>query len=210
MPAKSPRTAPPEARRQQLIEATITSISKYGISGTTLARVTQEAGLSLGIVNFHFDSKEALLRATLKHLADEHRSLWIKTSSRPDTAPADKLKAIVDAQFHPRVCNRQKLAVWFAFFGETRRRQAYRHTSEVLDMERQSVTTDLCADIVTEGGYTDVVPEKVSQMLEGLFDGLWLNILMYPGRFNRQLARDHVVSYLSLCFPQHFPGNRGA
>ena len=34
------RTAPPEERKRQLIDATITSISRNGIAGTTLTAVT--------------------------------------------------------------------------------------------------------------------------------------------------------------------------
>ena len=207
--AKPPRTAPPETRRQQLIEATITSISKHGMSGTTLAKVTEEAGLSLGLVNFHFRNKEALLTATLRHLADEHRNLWIGKSSRPDIAPAEKLRTIVDAQFNPLVCNRRKLAVWFAFFGESGQRKAYRTVTGSLDEERQAATADLCAVIVAEGNYPGIAPDAVSAMLEGLFDGLWLNILMYPKRFTRQMARDHVMSYLRQCFPLDFKGSAG-
>lgn len=189
-----------------MIEATITSISKHGISGTTLNRVTQEAGLSLGLVNFHFESKEALLAATVAHLAEEHRALWIGKSSRADIDAASTLRAVVDAQFHPKICNRRKLAVWFAFFGESRHRQAYRKTSGSVDLERQDATAGLCATIIAEGGYAGVSPEGVSQTLEGLFDGLWLNILMYPDRFTRQKAREHVLSCLSLWFPRHFVG----
>jgi AcrR family transcriptional regulator len=202
--SKSPRTAPPEARRKQLIEATITSISKHGISGTTLTKVTQEAGLSLGLVNFHFKSKEALLAATLKHLTDEHRTLWITKVQRQDIGAAAKLQAIVDAQFHPKVCNRRKLSVWFAFFGERRHRKSYRETSEGADIERQTFTTELCSEIIASRSYLEVSPHETAQMLEGLFDGLWLNILMYPDLFDRQTACDQVTSYLSLCFPEDF------
>jgi len=204
----SPRTASPEARRQQLIEATITSISKHGISGTTLARVTQEAGLSIGLVSFHFKSKEALLKATLQQLAEEHRRLWIGESSRQDIDAAAKLRAIVEAQFHPKVCNRRKLAVWFAFFGETGHRQAYRAVSQAVDEERQFVTADLCAAIAAEGGHTGIRPRDVSLTLESLFDGSWLNILMYPDRFTPAKAHEQVVSYLRLCFPGQFPGEQ--
>ncbi len=199
-----PRTAAPAERRQQLIEATITSISNHGITGTTLARVTQAAGLSIGLVNFHFKSKDALLAATLQYLADEHRALWIGKSSRPDIAPAAKLRAVVEAQFHPSVCNRQKLAVWFAFYGEAGHRQAYRDVSQTIDEERQKVTALLCTAIVAEGGYAGIRPEDVSASLEGLFDGLWLNILMYPDRFTRKTARGQVLSFLRLCFPEHY------
>lgn len=202
--SKAPaRTASPEIRRQQLIDATITSICKFGISGTTLNRVTQEAGLSLGLVNFHFKSKDALLLAALRYLADEHRDLWINKSSRGDLDPMAKLRAIVEAQFHPRICNRRKLAVWFAFFGEKRHREAYRKSSGEVDLERQRITMRLCAEIVDEGGYEDVAPDEVSRTLEGLFDGLWLNILTYPDRFSRQTALQDVLGYLCRCFPKH-------
>ena len=204
LPKKQPRTAPPEARREQLIDATITAISTYGLSGTTLAKVTAEAGLSLGLVNFHFKSKEALLTATLTHLADEHRALWFTRSSQPDLSAADKLKLIVDAQFHAKICNRRKLSVWFAFFGESRPRKAYRELTGPLDEERQIATSRLCADIIAEGGYSGIDSDTVSAMLESLFDGFWLNILMYPDRFTRQSAKAQVLSYLRLCFPQHF------
>ena len=73
-PQKKPRTAAPEVRRKQLIDATITCIARKGISGTTLNAIAKEAGLSLGLANFHFKSKDALLSETLRHLATEHRA----------------------------------------------------------------------------------------------------------------------------------------
>jgi AcrR family transcriptional regulator len=203
-PTQKPRTAPPETRRRQLIDATITSISKHGISGTTLTAVTREAGLSLGLVSFHFKNKETLFAETLKFLAQEHREMWVRDLTRSDLAPAGKLGAIVDAQFHPRICNRKKLSVWFAFFGEATHRKAYRSTSSEIDMERQTVCTELCRDIIRDGAYTRVAPEGIAATLEGLFDGLWLNILMYPNRFTREEAHRQVLSYLALVFPRHF------
>ena len=64
------RTAPPEQRRRQLIEASIRSIADYGLAGTTIATVAREAGLSQGIINLHFKTKERLLIETLRFLSD--------------------------------------------------------------------------------------------------------------------------------------------
>nr|NIS43004.1 TetR family transcriptional regulator [Desulfuromonadales bacterium] len=50
------RTANREARRRQLIEATIASIAELGFTDTTLSTVTTRAGLSHGTINFHFTS----------------------------------------------------------------------------------------------------------------------------------------------------------
>ncbi|MGC9369657.1 MAG: TetR family transcriptional regulator C-terminal domain-containing protein [Paracoccaceae bacterium] len=201
---KKPRTAPPEVRRKQLIDATITCISKRGISGTTLSDVTKEAGLSLGLVNFHFKNKDALLAETLKTLAEEHRALWMRALKRDELTAADKLRVMVDAQFHPRICSRKKLAVWFAFFGEAAHRRSYRLSSAHIDIERQEISADLCRQIIAEGDYDGVDAEGVSLTLESLFDGFWLNMLMYPAKFRREDAAHRVLSYLSTVFPMHF------
>lgn len=201
---KKPRTASPETRRRQLIDATVSTISKHGISGTTLTAVTKEAGLSLGLVNFHFKSKDALLSETLKFLAEEHRALWMAALARRDLGPADKLRALVDAQFHPRICNRKKLSVWFAFFGEATHRKSYRALVSEIDIERQAACTELCQAIIEEERYSGHSADSVTLTLEGLFDGLWLNILMYPAKFTRDAARRQVLTYLALVFPRHF------
>ena len=48
----------------KLINSAIKSISKRGINETTMSNISQGAGLSQGIVNFHFKSKEILLIET--------------------------------------------------------------------------------------------------------------------------------------------------
>src|SRR5215216_1094708 len=73
---KRGRKASKETRQLQLIEATIDSLAKRGYSETTMADVADGAGLSRGIVNFHFESKEKLLVATLQYMADEYSSHW--------------------------------------------------------------------------------------------------------------------------------------
>ncbi len=61
-----------EARRRQLIEATIDGIARKGFTELKIADVAAEAGLSVGIVNFYFKSKDALLIATFKHLVEDY------------------------------------------------------------------------------------------------------------------------------------------
>lgn len=61
------RKASKETRRQQLIEATIDLLARRGYSETTMADVADGAGLSRGIVNFHFESKEAARRHAAIH-----------------------------------------------------------------------------------------------------------------------------------------------
>src|SRR5687767_5769728 len=91
------RKASKETRQQQLIEATIDSLAKRGYSDTTLANVADGAGLSRGIVNFHFESKEKLLVATLQFMADEYANHWNAALEKAGEAPATKIWALVNA-----------------------------------------------------------------------------------------------------------------
>ncbi len=197
------RTARKEVRRQQLIEAAITSISKYGISGTTTQTVTGLAGLSTGTVNFHFQTKQTLLEETLRYLGKEHHEQWRNSVDNADLDPASKLLAIVDAHFHPNICNTKKLTVWFAFYGEAAHRASYRAIMSEMDGQRVDISVALCRQIIDEGSYDGVAPEEVSMTLEALYDGFCLNILVYPKVFTRQATMRRVRGYLAATFPQH-------
>ena len=67
----SKRSVSAQVRRKQLIMATIKCIAQKGLSALTMADITTEAGLSQGIVNLHFQSKEKLLIETLRYISDE-------------------------------------------------------------------------------------------------------------------------------------------
>lgn len=198
------RTASKEVRRRQLIEATIESISKYGISGTTMTTVTGFAGLSIGIVNFHFKNKQNLFEETLRFLAEEHRDQWRKSVKSAALTPEAKLLAIVDAEFHPNICSRKKLTVWFGFYGEAGYRASYRRIMSEIDEERWQTSRNLCDEIIKSGGYDSADADAITNTLEGLFDGFCLNILIYPGEFTSEDAKRRVRDFLAMTFPKHF------
>ena len=94
-PKTGRRKAPRAARRQQLIDATMKCIARKGMGSTTLADVAREAGLSQGIVNLHFKSKENLLNETLQFLADEYKAQFEKALRQ-----SEKLLALPDDLTH--------------------------------------------------------------------------------------------------------------
>lgn len=198
------RTEAKEVRRQQLINATINSIARHGIGGTTMSTITEDAGLSIGIVNFYFDSKQRLFEETLLFLAQEHHDQWLKAYRDAGLSARDKLLAIVDAHFHPNICSKKKLAVWYAFYGEAGRRKIYRQLIEDIDFERLELQVQLCADITAEGDYSGLAPRQIVNLLEALYDGVWLELLTYPESYTRDKARAHIWAFLATVYPGHF------
>ncbi len=199
------RTAAKEIRRQQLIDATIESISKRGFSGTTIAAVSQGAKLSQGIVNFHFTNKETLFVETLGFLAQEHFNLWFSALEKAGPDPAMQLAAVIEADFEKTVCSPKKLAVWFAFWGQARHRPAYLKVHDKFDKQRDETLNRLCAQIVKEGQYVHLDVVSIARNIVALVDGLWLNILLYPKSVHRKQSRDDCFAFLANAFPKHFP-----
>ncbi len=203
-PDRVRRRAPKEERVQQLVWAAMETIAVHGLSATTTAMLTEKAGLSAGIINLHFGNKDNLLVATLRTLVAEHRAGWVAVATDESLDPARRLWALMEAHFAPEICNPTKIAVWFAFFGEARHREAYLGISEGFDNERSDFMDQCCEEIIAEGGYDWLDPERVSQLIESTADGLWLDMLLYPHEMNPELAREQMRSFLHAFFPRHF------
>ena len=86
----------------KLISSTIKNISNKGINETTMHDVSQGAGLSQGIVNFHFKSKELLLIETLKYISNEYLESFQKfLNKHPDHCKSyrDKIPPLINLPY---------------------------------------------------------------------------------------------------------------
>ena len=192
-----------ERRRLELIEATVRSIAKRGFSDTTLADVADIAGLSRGIVNFYFKSKDALFAETLRFLADEYRQAWRKSLAKAGEDPARRLRAMLMVNFEPRIFSRKKIAVWYAFWGEAKSRPAYLAVCEEKDREYREAL-DACVAAVVEAGQYPLDAMAISRTFDAVTDGFWLDRLTDP---HCPPVEEFVAAtdlMLSTYFPRHF------
>lgn len=203
-PSVSRRALSKERRRQQLIDATIKCISNKGLGGLTLADVAREAGLSQGIINLHFNSKDNLLSETLRFLIEDYDAQFMKIVDKwPDDA-ARTLLALMEMDFKPAICDRKKLAVWFAFWGEAKAVPTYQKICEAYDDKFWEIISRLCDRIIEEGNYPDIDAVTAADALSSLTDGLWLTCLINPKSIDRKQAMNCVLSYLRVVFPDHY------
>ena len=191
-------------RRQQLIDATIKCISKKGLGSMTLSDVAREAGLSQGIVNLHFDSKDNLLTETLRFIAEEYDESFMQTLSSTEGGASDKLLAIMQMDLKPSICDRQKLAVWFAFWGEVKAVPTYQKICAARNDKYDEVMTGLVGEVIENGNYDGIEVRVVTEALSSMTDGFWLSCLINPRSFDRHVAMEAVQQYLAKMFPNHY------
>ena len=195
---------PKAERRQQLIDATIRCIAQHGLSAVTMQMVTREAGLSVGIANLHFQSKENLLRETLRYVAEEYHNGQIKIMEGADiTDLGDRLDALLDFQLGRGVTQRQKMSVWFAYYGEAGARPVYQKIVSTVDRLAALKLEALFATIIREGDYQDVDPRELATGYSALIDGLHLGLLVTPRELTKRRARSVARDFLRRAFPKH-------
>jgi TetR/AcrR family transcriptional repressor of bet genes len=194
-------------RRLQLIDATIRCIAQHGLSATTMQLVTREAGLSLGIANLHFQSKENLLAETLRHVTREYNdgllAILTPENSSSEGCLADTLERLLDFQLSHGVTQRQKMAVWFAYYGEASARPIYQKICSSSDRLSMQKVEELFAAIVNEGQYQDRDPQQLATGYLALIDGLWLSLLVAPRVLTKARGKDVARAYLQQAFPKH-------
>ncbi|WP_457102285.1 transcriptional regulator BetI [Mesorhizobium sp. USDA 4775] len=200
---KRGRKASKEVRQLQLIEATIDSLAKRGYAETTMADVADGAGLSRGIVNFHFESKEKLLIATLQHMYDEYSAHWRASLEKAGDDPARQLQQLVWADFDRSICNKRKLAAWLAFWGEAKSRPTYQALSSSRDAYYQQVFIDLCTTLKQSGSYA-YEPQVMALALSAMLEGLWLRLMMGTEDTTRETALQAANAFLAAAFPKHY------
>ena len=177
-------------RRRDLIEAAFRTFLEHGLGGTTVARIGTRAGMSHGIVNYYFKSKDQLLSAVIRHafrLILKHSLLQLRTAR----TPRQRISAAIHGNFPEHLFNRNTAAAWISFFAEVPTNpeferlqdRFYRRLRRHLVGNLQELTSDARAEGIALG-------------ISVWIDGLWLRNGMKQHGMARQAAISAIEEYV--------------
>ncbi|MET9377507.1 TetR/AcrR family transcriptional regulator [Streptomyces sp. NPDC002992] len=83
-------------RRRQLTEAAIRAMTRDGVPRTTTRSIAAEAGVSLSVFHYCFDSKQALLESVITTITDHYVGV-VKEALRPRDTFRETIRAGFDA-----------------------------------------------------------------------------------------------------------------
>ncbi len=187
------------SRRRELIEATISIIARHGYSGTTVSKVAKAAGVSVGLMNFHFESKDKLFKETFKYLADDYHQLWLTRIAGCSADPWDRLRTMIGAYFDPEVFTSEKLAVWFSFWSDAALRDNFRNAAARVE---HRYIRDLEGEIyrlVMHRPEAKKTAMRITGALSAMIDGYWLQALLAPRTFKSKDAVRSCIAFLEVC-----------
>lgn len=192
-----------DARRVQLMDATIEVLAARGYARTTLTEVANQAGLSHGLVNFHFQTKENLLTETLLYLAEEYRQNWLTGLDAAGPSPAEQLDALLRADFNPDICTPAKLSAWCSFWGEAQSRPIYQERCGSNDQFYNDKIESICAELMAQSGMPGDAT-RAGRVLRITTEGVWLDLMTMNIPYSRSEALATVYCCAQAFFPKHF------
>ncbi len=192
-----PKVGVAPLRKQQLIDATLQSIELHGIQSTTIVTVSRIAGVSSGIISHYFGGKQELLLATIRYLIRSLKTELLHHLRRVNPHdPAERLEAIVAANFSALHVSAQGSKAWLAFWAQSP------HNPEFSRLQRANERR-LHSNL--KYALRALVPpchlDNASEEMAALIDGLWLRRTLSQSPISietaQQICRQHLNALIN-------------
>ncbi len=95
-------------RQEQILEAVLRLLAQQGISGVSIRAVAREAGVGLGLVNYHYADKAGLITAALRRIGEQDLALL---DGDPGHTPLQRLQAALRRVAAPRFLTTEHLSL---------------------------------------------------------------------------------------------------
>ena len=178
-----PRRTGLDERRELLIAATLTSLAQDGHAGISVRRIAAQAGVSVGLLNHHFGSIDALIAETYHKLASElTTALWQEVDQAQGAAA--RLDAFLIGSFSPRVMDPKLLGVWVVFWSLIRHSPHVNQSHEKSYRAYLELIRQLLDDLAASEGLVIHDTQLAAIGLSAMLDGLWLEWCLNPSTFS--------------------------
>lgn len=185
MPGKK---ASEELRREQIVQAAFQVATREGLEQLTIRLVAAEAGLSTGLVFFHFKSKEVLLLALLDWVLDSLFERWDVPENVP---PVERLLAwlqldLQDLSYDEQGRGRLKLFLSYWMLA-VRDPTIAEHMKTALERSRQTLLPIVQAVINSESArFRQVTAESLVTVVIALAQGCSMQSLFNNSRVDTE------------------------
>lgn len=175
-----------ETTEDRLIEATILSLHRYGQADTTVATITEIAGLSRGMVRHCFASKNAMMVAAAEHLLSKWTEKFLEQRK---ASHRDSVLAMVGSLFDPDNFDEFYISAWLAFLEASIHHQELRQiTNAEYDKWQASISDEISAYALESG--KDLDAGRIASTVLSLSDGVWIRHALDPDKVRKIHARD--------------------
>jgi TetR/AcrR family transcriptional regulator, cholesterol catabolism regulator len=119
-----PIDVPEKDRQERILDAVLGLLSRQGISGVSMRAVAREAGVALGLVNYHYADKTSLICAALRRVEEQDVVL---VAPDPSLSPEDRLRAALRRVADPEFLTTEYLSLRLQLWALAQADEAFAH-----------------------------------------------------------------------------------
>ncbi|MDA0180129.1 TetR family transcriptional regulator C-terminal domain-containing protein [Solirubrobacter phytolaccae] len=162
-------------RREELLGAARRVIGRDGFAAATVGTITREAGASLGLLNYHFGSKDEVVAEAFAAAAREDLDA-LEAISRRFESPADRLAAYLDQS---EWADAASWRLWVDAWGSSVHSPLVRDTLGRFDIGWRAVLAEVLADGVRQGCWECDDVQDTAARLVAVIDGIGLHATVH-------------------------------
>jgi AcrR family transcriptional regulator len=185
-----------EARRRQIVETAIRTIATRGYSQASLAEIAREAGISKGVISYHFEGKVELIEEILSRLLREPAEFIKQRVDARDRA-MDKLRAYVRANFEFMKTHRDNYVALVDLWESRGSESANRFSAEAYGPSRAYLTRILEAG-AQNGEFRGLNQGTVASVIQAAIDGVMLQWVFDEQAVDLDACRDQILEMVTL------------
>ena len=162
-------------RREELVGAARRVIGRDGFAAATVGEITREAGASLGLLNYHFGSKDEVVAEAFAEAAREELSA-LEAISRRFEDPADRLAAYLAQSEWADVA---AWRMWVDAWGESVHSGVVRDTLGRFEIGWRAVLAEVLTDGMRQGCWECDDVQDTAARLVAVIDGIGLHTTLH-------------------------------
>ena len=173
-------------RRAQIIDAAYDIAARHGLDGITVRRVASKAGVSAGLVLFHFRTKGQLTIALLDWLLDTTTVLHVGENIARIASPFERLIALVQQEMDRLTSEPRRILLFFDYWA-----RGIRHAGIRKKMRRELARYRLAFRSMAEevirsepARFRGVTPEALAAVAVSFIKGCSLQSMIDSRRFD--------------------------
>jgi len=189
-----------EARRRQILDASMQLFAQNGFDQTSLAEIADAVGVSKGVISYHFDGKRDLGEEVIRRSLREYGS-YVQERIARKPGGRDKLLEFVDACLDFIAENVDFYMVYLDVQGCFGTAEEKRSMLEFVNSRTRELLTEIIEQAKSEGAIRKRVSTRnLADVVQAMVDGIQSQIAAEPDGIDvsgcRRIFRDMIENHI--------------
>ena len=158
-------------RKDEVMRVATKLVARKGWQNTTLADIAREAGVSLGVITYHFSNKDEIIRGVMERYVGENLTQLYQSVQEYDD-PVEKLKNLVRLTLRETKRDKEIYYVHFDYWAKISWNEEIREINAQFYDFARDWTADCVRGGIEAGVFKEIDPREAATLINALLIGI--------------------------------------